>query len=466
MLIALLSLALSQSHGAARDAFEVWSADPGPTSEAAEPLEAARELVRGLTPGALVDEGALDTAAAARAVLDAEVARLREGLSAPRCTYSRYGPNAGAPIRLAETARVRALVGLRLGEEVTPLVLDVLAMGRRLARCARGPLLAYAAGKVIEGDTLNFALWASSHSLWSQADRAKLAAAFGGADALRPEDLQRPLDAELEWSLAHIPPAMKDEHVYSRAATERRLRASFARLRSAAAAKEPDLAAQRKALEGLLSEQEIALLQGSEALRGDPMAWMQAILKRGPPPGDDLFGRFFARQISLTLVDTVGDLRKKLLDDRARAKALSAAGASKPQPWARPADPSAAPSASAGPFTGRCERVKEGVYRLDAAAASALREQGEKVAVNSARLIPVFEGGKVIGFKISAFGADSFPASCGFREQDVIVRVNETVLRAPQAMMEAFAGVRRAGKADFSVLRGGASISFSVVGRD
>jgi len=44
--------------------------------------------------------------------------------------------------------------------------------------------------------------------------------------------------------------------------------------------------------------------------------------------------------------------------------------------------------------------------------------------------------------------------------------VNEVVLDGPESSFDTISSVRRAGRADFTVLRGGASLSFSVIGRD
>jgi hypothetical protein len=329
MLPALVTaLALAQPVGVARNALDFWTARPAGLRETGENLKlsAALKLASRFGADESVAEDDLRAGVNALAILDAEVARLRAGLAAPRCVYpKRVEVDPGGEDQLAEIALVRAVVGLHRGEDVAPLVLDVIALGHRVARCEGTTLLRLDLALRIEKEASIFVLWASRHHLLSPPVRMKLLAALVGADALKAEDLQRVIDLEIDEVLAILPPASEDGWLYSRAETERRLRAWSVRLREGATAKDFDAAVRQGELLDLVGDEEAVLAFRLLQKSAEPAQWLQMLRKSGPPPVRDLVGRLLVREYVTPIVRLTDAARWRLGDARDRRNELSAA---------------------------------------------------------------------------------------------------------------------------------------------
>src|SRR5512139_3491582 len=132
----LLSVACSQLDGgvAPPNAHALWSA-PDP---ALERLHEASELPWDFDRQMVVAEEELDQAKALLPVLDAAVSRLREGLGAATCRWSSDGSFI-QPVSLARAARARAVVAAASGEPPSAIAMELLQVGRKLARCDGAP---------------------------------------------------------------------------------------------------------------------------------------------------------------------------------------------------------------------------------------------------------------------------------------------------------------------------------------
>lgn len=72
-----------------------------------------------------------------------------------------------------------------------------------------------------------------------------------------------------------------------------------------------------------------------------------------------------------------------------------------------------------------------------------------------ARVVPNFEGGKARGFMIYSIPPDSFFASCGLKDRDVIQTINGFDLSSPDKALDAYAKLSNARTFDVALLREG-----------
>ena len=72
-----------------------------------------------------------------------------------------------------------------------------------------------------------------------------------------------------------------------------------------------------------------------------------------------------------------------------------------------------------------------------------------------ARVVPYFEAGQAVGFKLYAIRPDSFFASCGLENGDVVRTLNGLPLNSPDKALEAYSQMRSATHLDVAIDRAG-----------
>ncbi|RJS16831.1 general secretion pathway protein GspC [Corallococcus sp. H22C18031201] len=75
-----------------------------------------------------------------------------------------------------------------------------------------------------------------------------------------------------------------------------------------------------------------------------------------------------------------------------------------------------------------------------------------------ARLMPAFQDGQAVGFKVSAIRPDSFYTRLGLQNGDVLRRINGFDLNSPEKLLELYAKLRDSPHLELDVVRGGASV--------
>jgi len=405
----------------------------------------------GLQPDSQVPLASLDRAARATPTLDAAVSRLRRGLAFPRCERD---PSGGVlePLRLAKAALARALVGVRNGEPPAPHARLLVAYGRRLARCDGGGLLLFVVGQHVEGLGLTFMSWAAHWGL----GRPPVDLAAG---ALGWADLARALDFERDTVLRLLPDETHDGATYSRRGSETLIRSLFAQLEAVRRAS--DLEPVRQRLAGLLDDRERAVF-AETALPEPRWASLKSFGR------DNLVGRWIA---SRTIPPAVGACVRPI-DRLARGdeEPPPPPGAGAPAGgWidrgATTVDeaPVAPPAGVAPPEPGRCRRLSQRRYRFVSNRQAATMDVSEALA-QAARVVPHFQDGGVDGFMVLSVRPDSWVASCGVENRDLVLSVNGRDVRDPAAALDAIEAVRAAGRLDLVVVRAGRRVAFTVEG--
>lgn len=113
----------------------------------------------------------------------------------------------------------------------------------------------------------------------------------------------------------------------------------------------------------------------------------------------------------------------------------------------------ASPGATASSFSARCTETKDG-YAIT-------RDDVEAIAADmngfaaQARVIPNFENGKATGFKLFGIRPRSIYESCGFRNGDVVSKVNGMDFTSPDKALQVYSGIREAKTLEVEVVRGG-----------
>ena len=71
-----------------------------------------------------------------------------------------------------------------------------------------------------------------------------------------------------------------------------------------------------------------------------------------------------------------------------------------------------------------------------------------------ARVIPHYESGEPVGFKLYSIRDDSLLRSCGFQSADIIRSVNDLAITDPESALEAYATLREVDELTFEIERG------------
>jgi hypothetical protein len=82
-------------------------------------------------------------------------------------------------------------------------------------------------------------------------------------------------------------------------------------------------------------------------------------------------------------------------------------------------------------------------------------DRGAAPLLTDARLVPAFEGGRVVGLKIFSVRAGTLPAAIGLENGDVIQRINGHELTSPAAGLELHASLQEASTLRVDILRRG-----------
>lgn len=90
-------------------------------------------------------------------------------------------------------------------------------------------------------------------------------------------------------------------------------------------------------------------------------------------------------------------------------------------------------------------------YSRDGAVSTVVGQGGTRPPLTSSRLVPAFQSGQFIGFKVVQLLADSTPARAGLRNGDVVVAINGQRLKTPEVALEAL--TKSAGMAQVEVER-------------
>jgi hypothetical protein len=133
----------------------------------------------------------------------------------------------------------------------------------------------------------------------------------------------------------------------------------------------------------------------------------------------------------------------------------------KPEPT-----PVEAPIASLPQATGKAKDVrckeKDGVYYVTADEAKALKDDVGGVSATF-RMLPAMEGDKILGMKLYAIRADSFPASCGLKNGDTATEINGMALASPDDVLEAVDLIAEKGEAVVRIMRSGQLVELTIM---
>ena len=215
-----------------------------------------------LTPTSRVRREQLGYAREVEGSLDLAVEKLRRGLRMKSCARPE---DDHSDRTVVDAVMTRALLLAQDGKDPSPLVLDLLAMSRRLQRCGAG-LLALQAGLVYEERARVLAEWAAHWGLLPNASRKAVAAAFA-RDVPNLGELERALDFEAKAAFAQLLPPNEHEVIYSRKDTEVLLAQKFDAIRKELARPNPDMTQHEKGVRALLSMEDKALLRAVEDAR-------------------------------------------------------------------------------------------------------------------------------------------------------------------------------------------------------
>jgi len=132
------------------------------------------------------------------------------------------------------------------------------------------------------------------------------------------------------------------------------------------------------------------------------------------------------------------------------------------KPEIKPIEPPVAglPQATGKAKDVRCEE-KDGVYLVTADEAAALKDDLGGVST-TLRMIPAMEGDKIQGMKVYAIRADSFPASCGFKNGDTVTEINGLALASPDDVLKSVDLIAEKGEAMVRIMRSGQLIELTI----
>ncbi len=459
----------------------------------------ALDLVRMLEPGRELSPQELRRGSEAREQLGRATEHLRRGLSQPACS----APGAEGALTVMELGDAVALRALLLGvqsEGSVPLLTDLLAAGRRAARC-EGSLLSFEIGRTIEERAFTVLWWLAERRLLS-ADEAPALGEALARDMLSHRDLAKALTHEEQLVRRQLPANPDSARIWSRAETEALLAQHLAELRAALEKERLDIQPARAATSGLIDkddEQYLAALQVKQP--GDLLARLGEVSQVTPPKRPNVIGRFLVKRMLEGILQVVDRASSELQRQRGeiavvragldrfvarkrstRAKppadpyggalVVEAQGVrsrgpdrvdgtdddlrftlrERPQP---PAVKTADAAKTAEAVLGSCKQTAPGRYVLDEQAMRHLKANAGTAAVMQARIVPAFEQGRGIGFKIFAIKAGSLPATCGFQDGDIVAQLNEQPLTEPSSVLTATEHVKKSRRAAFRIRRQG-----------
>jgi hypothetical protein len=125
--------------------------------------------------------------------------------------------------------------------------------------------------------------------------------------------------------------------------------------------------------------------------------------------------------------------------------------------------PAASPPPPPRPVTARCAGTSPN-FRLTRADVDEVLGDLADLSME-VRLVPYIQGGsQPVGFKMYSIRPDSFVASCGFKNGDVLKTFNGLPLNSPDKALEAYAQLRKAERVDVALDRAGQpmTVTFTV----
>lgn len=112
------------------------------------------------------------------------------------------------------------------------------------------------------------------------------------------------------------------------------------------------------------------------------------------------------------------------------------------------------------PFGGFAKRTSESSYVIDQGAVQSALGNPQQI-LTDARLLPNFKDGLQEGFVISEVRPGGLYNSLGLRNGDVLLRVNELDISAPEAALQAFTALRGLDRVELDVLRDGGRMTLT-----
>jgi hypothetical protein len=480
--------AVTPSAAPRADAWAVWTSwSRGDISDD------ALDLVRMLEPGRELSPQELRKGSEAREQLERATEHLRRGLSQPACS-ARGAGDALTVMELGGAVALRALLMGVQGERSAPLLTDLLAAGRRAARC-EGSLLSFEMGRTVEERAFTVLWWLAERRLLS-ADEAPALSEALARDMLSRRDLAKALMHEEQLIRDRLPTNPASARVWSRAETEALLAQHLAKLRAALEKERLDIQPARAATSGLIDkddEQYLAALQVKQP--GDMLARLGEVSQVTPPKRPNVIGRFLVKRMLEGILQVVDRASSELQRQRGEIAVVRAGldrlVAGKRTPRSKPpADPyggvlvvEAQGVRSRGPdrvdgtdddlrfrlrdrpqppvaetpeaALGSCKQLAPGRYVLDEQAMRHLQANSERAAAMQARIVPAFEQGRGIGFKIFSIKAGSLASTCGFQDGDILAQLNEQPLTEPSSVLTAAELVKKSRRAAFRIRRQG-----------
>jgi hypothetical protein len=373
-------------------------------------------------------------------------------------------------MELGDAVALRALLlGVR-SERSAPLLTDLLAAGRRAARC-EGSLLSFEIGRTIEERAFTVLWWLAERRLLS-ADEAPALGEALARDMLSHRDLAKALTHEEQLIRKQLPANPDSARIWSRAETEALLAQHLAELRAALKKERLDIQPARAATSGLIDKDDEQYLNALQVKQpGDLLARLGEVSQVTPPKRPNVVGRFLVKRMLEGILQVVDRASSELQRQRGEIAVVRAgldrlvAGKRSPRskppadPYGERPQPPAAKTADAAKTAeavlGSCKQTAPGRYVLDEQAMRHLESNAGTAAVMQARIVPAFEQGRGIGFKIFAIKAGSLPATCGFQDGDIVAQLNEQPLTEPSSVLTATEHVKKSRRAAFRIRRQG-----------
>lgn len=121
-------------------------------------------------------------------------------------------------------------------------------------------------------------------------------------------------------------------------------------------------------------------------------------------------------------------------------------------------------SSEASKIEGLARRSEEGLYMIDRRALQSALESPRQI-MTDARLLPNMVGGKQEGFVVREVKPGGLYQGLGLRDGDVLLRVNEFSISAPESALQAFTALRGMDRIELDITRGGSKMTLTYVVR-
>jgi hypothetical protein len=441
------------------DAWAVWASWPQGTIS-----DESISLIRTLEPGRKLSLDEMKRVSEEGAELERATEHLRRGLAQPACTASDM-QGALAVMELADAVGLRALLLGLQGEPGAPLLTDLLTAGRRAARCP-GSLLSFEIGRAVERRAFMVILWLVERRHLT-ADEARVLGEVLRKDALTARDFSKALTHEEALIRTQLPATPDVARLWSRKETEALLARHMAGLRAMIESGSQDLQPARDATSRLIDKEDEQYLSAVQADQpGDLFARLSTPRQVTLPTRPNVIGRFLLKRTLESIIQVVDRTSTELQLQRgqfegARVSLARLAATERGSP-ARPGTktdggplvpPPPVREAPEEPF-GSCKQTGPGRYVVDDLAMRRIESQAPDTVAMQARIVPAFKDGRGIGMKLFKVKEGSFPATCGFKNGDLLTELNGHPLTDPEQALTAIELVKKQRRAAFRIQRG------------